>query len=102
MQASPEQIAVKNWLCKPAPHVSPCGCTGRRPGEPVCPCALRWMEKVGDKWYCIHTIRVPEEGVERVSATEYIYPARQLQLSKCVIVLMLREVLCLKSPSSNG
>jgi hypothetical protein len=52
-----EQIAIEQWLSKPAPRIVPCGCLGPRKGEPDCPCAMQWIEKVDGSWYRIHEHR---------------------------------------------
>lgn len=54
--------AVKQWLSKPAPYQSACGCMGPLPGEPLCPCAMKWVENVDGFWYKI-TERRSSNGV---------------------------------------
>lgn len=56
---TPEQQAVEQWLSKPAPFPVACGCMGPRNGEPVCPCAMKWVEKVDGQWYQITDCRHP-------------------------------------------
>ena len=55
-----EQIAIRQWLSKSTPYSAPCGCLGPREGEPDCPCAMRWIEKVHDQWYRIREYRSPD------------------------------------------
>jgi hypothetical protein len=57
--ASMEQTAIEQWLSKPRPWPSVCGCLGPMNGDPVCPCAMQWMEKVAGQWYRIIEHRGP-------------------------------------------
>jgi len=54
-----EQIAIRQWLSKPAPISNACGCMGPRNGEPECPCMMKWIEKVDGHWYHIREHRSP-------------------------------------------
>lgn len=48
-----EQIAIRQHLSKDRPGSSACGCMGPQRGEPLCPCAMSWVEVVDGKWYRI-------------------------------------------------
>lgn len=48
-----EQIAIRQWLSKPAPVFEPCGCLGPRNGQPLCPCMMKMAEQVDGVWYRI-------------------------------------------------
>lgn len=56
---TPEQQAINQWLSKPAPEPVACGCLGPKGDNPVCPCRMRWYEKVGDDWFWIKQTRTP-------------------------------------------
>lgn len=64
---SDEAKAVKQWLSKPAPIPTPCGCLGERNGEPRCPCGMKWVEKVDGKYFAINEVR-SVDGI-KVTAT---------------------------------
>ena len=58
--SSSEQIAIRQWLSKPAPYFGACGCMGPQNGEPFCPCKMRMVEKVNGDYYLIKEHRSPE------------------------------------------
>jgi hypothetical protein len=58
-----ERIAIKQHLSKPRPYISACGCLGPRDGDPDCPCAMQWYEKVDGNWYRINEERL-ENGIK--------------------------------------
>lgn len=41
-----EQIAIRQWLSKPAPYYDACACRGPQDGYPHCPCIMPKVEKV--------------------------------------------------------
>jgi len=55
-----EQIAIKQWLSKPAPCFVACGCMGPQRGEPFCPCKMQMVEMVDGKYYLITEHRSPD------------------------------------------
>lgn len=55
-----EQIAIRQWLSKPAPYFGACGCMGNREGEPRCRCQMKMVEKVDGMWYEITEHRSPD------------------------------------------
>jgi hypothetical protein len=57
---TPEQEAIKQWLSKPYPSASACGCMGPQRNEPACPCAMRWVELVEGNYYRIRENRSPD------------------------------------------
>ena len=59
-QYTPEQQAIRQWLSKPYPMSSACGCLGPRANEPVCPCAMQFVELVGESYYKIEEHRCPD------------------------------------------
>ena len=61
-----EKIAVRQHLSKPRPFEHPCGCLGPQGNDPVCPCAMAWVEKVNGQWYQIVENRTPN-GVDIVA-----------------------------------
>ena len=63
-----EMQAIKQYLAKPAPIPTPCGCIGPQGDDPVCPCAMRFVENVNGKYYQISRMR--EENRARYSARE--------------------------------
>jgi len=70
---SPEQKAIRQWLSKPYPISHPCACNGRiEPTDPVCGCAMQWVEKVDGRWFQIEEHRSPD-GVTH-SAEEIFAP----------------------------
>ena len=48
-----EIVAIRQHLSKPMPNAVACGCMGPQRGEPLCPCAMRWVEIVDGKYYQI-------------------------------------------------
>lgn len=46
-----EQIAIQQWLSKPAPYFGACGCMGPQDDMPRCPCQMQLVEKVDGGWY---------------------------------------------------
>jgi hypothetical protein len=70
---TPEQKAIRQHLSKPEPCLGMCGCMGPMalPGqpqcdgknwdqikrEPLCPCAMSYVEIVDDQYYRINTNR---------------------------------------------
>lgn len=65
-----EQIAIRQWLSKPAPYFGPCGCVGAEDGMPRCPCMMKMVEKVDEFWYEIKEHRTPDgitHTAERIS-----------------------------------
>lgn len=60
LEWSKKRQAIRQWLSKPYPQNGACGCMGPRDGEPACPCAMAWHEKVGDDWYIITETRTPD------------------------------------------
>jgi len=65
-----QKTAIEQWLSKPAPKSFACSCIGPREGDPVCSCAMRWVEKVNGKFYKIIEHRSPK-GVTH-SAIEFL------------------------------
>jgi hypothetical protein len=71
---TPQQTAIEQFLSKPFPVPTACGCMGPSalPGqpqcnganweeikrEPYCPCAMKWVEEVDGDYYQIHEVRV--------------------------------------------
>lgn len=55
-----EQQAIRNWLSKPAPFDMPCGCMGPQDDQPVCPCAMAYVEVVNGEYYQIVEHRSPD------------------------------------------
>ena len=55
-----EQIAIRQWLSKPAPYFEACACLGAKEGMPACPCAMQMIERVDGKWYRISQHRSPD------------------------------------------
>lgn len=55
-----EQRAIRQHLSKPAPMMNPCGCMGPQDDDPVCPCAMRYVEKVDGVWYRVEEHRSPD------------------------------------------
>lgn len=55
----PEAVAIRQHLSKPAPFRGPCGCCGPQGDDPVCPCEMRSVERVGDRWYRVSEHRSP-------------------------------------------
>lgn len=43
-----------------------CACMGNGPGDPVCYCAMKWVQKVGSCWY-----RVGSDGPEYLCRVGY-------------------------------
>jgi hypothetical protein len=60
MTISNEQQAIRNWLSKPAPTQEPCGCMGSARGEPVCRCAMAYVEVVNAAYYQVTEHRSPD------------------------------------------
>ena len=54
-----EEIAIRQHLSKPRPLEHPCGCLGPQGNDPVCPCAMAWVEQVGQRLYRISENRTP-------------------------------------------
>lgn len=52
-----EQIAIRQHLSKERPNAAACCCVGAQRNEPVCPCAMQWVEVVDNKWYRIEEHR---------------------------------------------
>lgn len=46
-----EQIAIQQWLSKPAPWWDACGCVGPQGDMPRCPCKMKMVEQVDGGWY---------------------------------------------------
>lgn len=46
-----EQLAIKQWLSKPAPYFDACGCMGPQNNMPRCPCKMQMVEKVNHVWF---------------------------------------------------
>ena len=59
---TPEQQAVEQHLSKPAPITNACACVGRQNDDPLCHCAMQWVEKVDGKYYEITYTRT-ETGI---------------------------------------
>lgn len=55
-----EQIAIRQWLSKPAPYFDACACRGPQEGYPRCPCRMLKVEKVDGAWYEITEHRSPD------------------------------------------
>ncbi len=64
-----EQTAIRQWLSKPEPYFSECGCMGPRQKQPLCPCKMQMVEEVNGKWYYIKEHR-SIDGITHTS--EYI------------------------------
>ena len=49
-----EQLAIEQFKNRESlPFSSVCGCMGPRDGEPLCPCAMKYTEKVNGKLFRI-------------------------------------------------
>lgn len=59
-QYTPEQQAIRQWLSKPYPMNGGCCCVGPRDNDPVCPCAMQFVERVGDFFYKVEEHRCPD------------------------------------------
>ena len=68
-----EERAIRQWLSKPYPMSHACACIGRRePTDPVCGCAMAWVEKIDGHFFQIKEHRSPD-GVTH-SAEEIFAP----------------------------
>ena len=74
-----EEIAIKQHLSKPRPYISACGCLGPRDGDPDCPCAMQWYEKVNGNWYRINEERI-ENGI-KLKATKVWAEINEMSLT---------------------
>lgn len=49
---------IRQWLSKPYPYSGACGCLGfANDTDPVCHCAMRWVETIDGRFYKIEEIR---------------------------------------------
>lgn len=46
-----QKKAIELFLTKPVPGSVVCGCLGKRPGKPACPCAMRYVVEVDGYYY---------------------------------------------------
>ena len=61
--------AIKQWfgrLSLPAPTL--CGCIGKSPGQPLCPCAMKYTETVNGRFW-----RINATDPENVTASLIIF-----------------------------
>lgn len=75
-----EQLAIRQWLSKPAPVVTACSCSGPQRGEPLCSCAMNYVELVNGIYYRIHEHRSPD-GITH-TAEHLVIPEEPEDLSK--------------------
>jgi hypothetical protein len=55
-----ELLAIRQWLSKPPPHFSACGCMGKlNESDPDCACKMQMYEQVEGSWYKIEEHRSP-------------------------------------------
>ena len=54
-----EELAIKQHLSKDRPNAAACGCMGPQRDEPLCPCAMNWVEVVDEKYYQVKEHRSP-------------------------------------------
>ena len=52
-----EQQAIRQWLSKPEPYFSACGCMGAQDDQPLCPCGMQMVEIVSGVYYQIEEHR---------------------------------------------
>lgn len=86
---SPEAQAVDKFnesMQSDLGAVNPCACVGPQDGEPVCPCAMRWVTVVGGRYYRVNT----DQNHRGVSAT-YIGDVDALALAAAEETRRVRE-----------
>ena len=70
-----EEIAIRQWLSKPAPIGHACGCMGARDGDPVCICKMAYVEKIDGRFYWIDEHRSPD-GITHSAHEIFVPPTR--------------------------